>query len=367
VAQVLERRRNHLRAIRATRLPAVDLRGVVRSHMPVVKADDRRVMELAVEHLLERGFAHLAYCGFTDLPYSERRLKHLVSVLHERDIRCNFYQAPPPRPNAPQREIERIGVLFNKELAAWLRSLPKPIGIIACNDIRGQQVLNTCREMDLAVPEDVAVIGVDNDEVLCEMSDPPMSSVELDTHKAGYEAAALLHRLVRGGAVPMEPVLIAPKAVICRQSTDTLAIADRHVAAAVRFIRLHASDGLKIKDVLDHVPLSRRLLERRFRKLLGHSPHAEIARVRIERIKQLLLGTDWPLESIARATGFAGADYMSVAFKKETHLSPGAFRSKLSAARRTSPTASQIEIPHTGRRLTPQTSRDRPGRRQRTA
>ena len=316
------------RAIQHTHLPAVDLRGVVRSAMPVVKTDDRQVVKLAAEHLLARGFAHLAYCGFTDLSYSERRLKHLLSILHEREIPCSVYQTPPPRSNAPQREIERIGVLFNKELASWLRSLPKPVGVIACNDIRGQQVLNTCREIDLIVPEQVAVIGVDNDDVLCELSDPPMSSVELDTHNAGYEAAALLDRLIRGEPTPPGPILIPPKGVVCRRSTETLAIPDRHVADAVRFIRLHATEGIKVKQILAQIPMSRRLMERRFRKLLGHGPHAEITRVRIERVKLLLVETDWPLDSIAISTGFTGADYLSVAFKKHTGLCPGEFRRK---------------------------------------
>ena len=314
------------RAIGDTGVPAVDLRGVVRSRMPVVKADDRQVMALAAEHLLERGFAHLAYCGFTDLPYSERRLKHLLSVLHGRDVSCSVYQAPPPKPNAPQRAIERIGILFNRELANWLLSLPKPAGIIACNDIRGQQVLNICREIDLAVPEQVAVVGVDNDEILCELSDPPMSSVELDTHRAGYEAAALLHRLIQGQGAPEQPTLIAPKGVVCRQSTDTLAIADPGVAAAVRFIRMHAGDGIGVGDLISHAKMSRRLLERKFRRHLGRSPHQEITRVRMDRVKQLLQDTDWPLEAIARATGFEGADYLSVAFKKAAQMSPGEFR-----------------------------------------
>jgi LacI family transcriptional regulator len=217
------------------------------------------------------------------------------------------------------------------DLRRWLRELPKPVGIMACYDIRGQQVLDACRSAGLAVPAEVAVIGVDNDELLCDLASPPLTSVVPNAHRTGYEAAGLLDRLMAGKRVAAAPTLIAPLGVAARQSTDVLAVDDREVARAVQFIREHACDGINVGDVLRVVPLSRRVLEMRFQRLLGRTPREEILQARLGRVKQLLGETDLPLYLIAERTGFEHVEYLSVVFRREAGTTPSAFRA---AARR---------------------------------
>ena len=197
---------------------------------------------------------------------------------------------------------------------------------MACYDIKAQQLLDVCRELNIAVPEEVAVIGVDNDELLCELADPPLSSVISNTHRTGYEAASLLNQMMSGVKVEPEASLIRPLGIKTRQSTDTLAIDDADVAAAVRFIRENAWKGINVSDVLREVPVTRRSIESRFRKILGRTPHEEITRLKIDRVRQLLLETDLSLSAIARRTGFQHDEYLSVAFKKAVGVSHSHFR-----------------------------------------
>jgi LacI family transcriptional regulator len=213
------------------------------------------------------------------------------------------------------------------EIGRWLLSLPRPVGVMACYDIRARHVLDACRRVGLAVPDQVAVIGVDNDEFLCNLAEPPLSSVAPDTRRTGYEAAALLDRLMSGRERPRgQAIFVEPLGVVARRSTDVLAVGDPDVSAAVRFIREHACQGIAVKDLLARVPLSRRVLEGRFRKLLGRTPHEEIARIRFERVRQLLRETRLPLEEVARRSGFRNAEYLSTAYRREFGTAPSVYR-----------------------------------------
>jgi LacI family transcriptional regulator len=179
----------------------------------------------------------------------------------------------------------------------------------------------------LAVPDQVAVVGVDNDQFLCDLADPPLSSVAPDSRRTGYEAAALLDRMMSGREQPRgQAIFVEPLGVVTRRSTDVQALGDPDVSAAVRFIREHACEGVSVKDLLAAVPLSRRVLEGRFRKLLGHTPHDEIARVRFERARQLLRETRLPLTEVARRSGFRNAEYLSTAFRRTFGTAPSAYR-----------------------------------------
>jgi len=197
---------------------------------------------------------------------------------------------------------------------------------MACYDIKAQQLLDICRELEIAVPEEAAVIGVDNDRTLCALADPPLSSVICNSRRAGYEAASLLDRVMSGESVSPDAILIEPLGIETRQSTDILAIDDPHVAVALRFIREQACRGINVGDVLSRVPISRRVLESRFGKLLGRTPHQEITRRRIAHVKRLLMETELPLSTIATRTGFQHDEYMTVAFKKQVGLPPSKYR-----------------------------------------
>ena len=227
------------------------------------------------------------------------------------------------RPALPHAADEEWEI---EEISSWVAGLPKPIGIFACYDFRGRQVLDACRRRNIVVPEAVAVIGMDNDELLCSLANPPLSSVIPNTHRTGYEAAALLDRLMSGERFAPDAHFIEPLGIATRQSTDVLAIEDANVARAVRFIRERACDGISVKDVLRAAPQSRRVLETRFQKLIGRTPHEEIIRVRLDRARTLLAETDLPLAVIAQRAGFAHVEYLSVVFKKHVGMPPSKFR-----------------------------------------
>ncbi len=309
-------------------IPVVDLRGLHQiDGIPLVETNDRVATEMAVEHLLERGFEHLAYCGFPMANYSQQRLEYFLQRLSKTGKTPHVFDSPDAnRKLQTSTAVEQLGVLYEQDIARWLESLPKPVGVMACNDIRGQQVLNACREHGIPVPDDVAVVGVDNDEILCELSDPPLSSVEPDTERIGYEAAALLDRMMQGQSPRSMKTFIPPRWVVTRQSSDVLAMADRDVASAVRLIREQACNGLTVDQILAQVPLSRSTLERRFKKLIGRTPKAEILRVQMDRIKRLLTETDFSLARIADMVGIRHVEYLSAAFKQKEGIPPSRFR-----------------------------------------
>lgn len=334
---IIARVENHriARAIQDLGLPTVDLRGLLSGlEMPLIATDDEAVARLAVNHFLERGFRNFAYCGFVGADYSDNRSRAFVRIVEEEGFGCHVFQPNrKPRPSGT-RALELSGLHAEAEVAHWVEELPRPISLMACNDIRGQQVLNACRDAGIAVPEEVAVLGVDNDDVLCDLSYPTMSSIVPDTQRIGYESATVLDRMM-GGSPPREwATYIAPKGVVTRRSTDVLAIEDRQLARAVRFIREHACEGITVEDVLAEIPLSRSVFERRFAKQFGRTPKSEILRTRLDRVKQLLAGTDVPLKQIAIRAGFAHPEYMNVIFKERTGQTPGQYRASNRPPRR---------------------------------
>lgn len=284
---------------------------------PHIWSDDDAIARSAALHLIERGFRSFAYCGFLSEAWSTRRQESFVKHVSQA---CAVYNSRWLSRSARPWEDEQ------QKLIEWLRPLPKPLGIMACNDVRAQQLLDACSQARISVPEEVAVIGVDNDELLCELCEPSLSSVVPNAELIGYLAAETLAQLMAGGAAEQQERLIDPVGIAARQSTDVVAIDDTHVASALSFIREHASQGITVDDVLERVPLTRSSLERRFRKLLKRSPQQEIRNVQIKRAKQLLAETDLPIDHIAHLCGFKHAEYMHVVFKREMDMTPGQFR-----------------------------------------
>jgi len=308
------------RAVAKLDMPMVDLTpSRLLQRAPWVKSDDTAVARLAAQHFLERGFRHFAFCGDARFSWSKRRGEQFGLLV--RGGGRSWHAYPPARWIANgDAEVDAI--------ATWLGGLPKPVAVFACYDNRGQQVLEACRRANLAVPEQIAVLGVDNDEVLCALSPPPLSSVILNPRRAGWEAAALLASLMKGERVSLEePHLIPPLGIATRQSSDILAVGDPKIASALRYIREHACEGIRVSDVLRHCPMARRALEARFRRLIGRTPRQEILRVQLNRVKELLVGTDLPVWEIAGRTGFE-TDYLSVVFKQESSLAPTEYRKR---------------------------------------
>lgn len=317
-------------SLRALNIPVVD----VRCHManvefPQVDTDDRLVAQMAFDHLWQRGFRRFAFCGYQHARYSESRLSRFRELVADAGCSLMTYETNAGIGQALSR-IEEAGVYEMEELADWLQSLLQPTGVFVCNDIRGQQVLNACRVAEIAVPEGVAVIGVDNDDAICQLCDPPLTSVRPNSWAVGYRAAEILHECLQGGSSTRSVEYVPPIGVIDRLSTQVIAVEDREVARVCQFIRQHACDGINVKDVENYSQISRRHLERRFREALNRTLHEEITANQISRVRQLLKETSLTLEQIAPLAGYSHKERLSAVFKRETGMTPGQFRQQFS-------------------------------------
>ena len=308
-------------------IPLVDLNDTAPfAGVPKIRPDNTAVGRLGAEHFLERGFRHFAFCGFGNNGWSCERRDGFLAALQQAGRNGELHDVDYPGDLTPLWDDRQTHAL-----ATWLAGLPKPVGVMACNDLHALQIVAAAEQARLMVPEEVAVLGANNDAIRCELAYPPLSSVATNPFQSGYRAADLLARLMAGEIPATTEERIEPVGVVTRHSTDVLAIDDKHVAAALGFIREHACRGISVTEVTTHAAASRSLLEKRFRRFLGRSPQAEIRRVQVARIRQLLFETDFPLKQIAELAGFDHVEYMCVVFKRLTGLSPGGFRKKMQA------------------------------------
>jgi LacI family transcriptional regulator len=310
-------------AVLSAGIPVVDVLGVVQvPGMPLVHTDDSKIAAVAAEHLLERGFRHFAFFGLSGENWSQHRRDAFEGIVKAHARSWTVYETPREVHHTKQWEH------YADDLARWIAGLPKPAGMMLCSDQVGPAVLEACRRAGVDVPDEVAVIGVDDDEPLCEVAEPGLSSVWPDHERVGYEAAALLDELMRGGKRPDGPIFVPPRGVVTRRSSDVLALDDREAAAAVRVIREHACDpaGLTIDDVAAQVSVSRSVLQRRFKAATGRTLHDEMLRVRLARAKELLTETDLPIATIAERVGFKHQEYMGAVFRQKLSTTPAQYR-----------------------------------------
>ena len=300
-------------------IPVIDVSAArLVADLPYVETDDTAIAALAADHFLERDFRHFAFLGDDRFQWSDNRCRGFVEAVAANGYRVAVFSSRGRRTMAPADDDAAV--------EAWLAGLPKPVALLACYDIRGRQAIDACRRTGIAVPDEVAVLGVDDDDVLCGLASPPLSSVIPDAIGAGRRAAELLEQLMRGESLERSEWLLPPLGIAVRQSTDVLAIDDPLVVAAVRQIRDHACDGIKVTDVARVLKTTRRVLENRFTKRVGHTPHEEIARVQFRRVEQLLRETELPLAAIAARAGFKHTEYMTVAFTKRHGKPPSRWR-----------------------------------------
>lgn len=309
------------KALLALGAPVVDLLGAMRlPKVPLVHVDDAAIARAAAAHLLERGFRHFAFCGLRDFPWSVNRRQAFVDTLAREGFACAVNEWTPRRRAPWSWEREQ------NQMTDWLLRLPRPLGIMLCNDLHGHFVLEACRRGGIAVPDEAAIVGVDNDESVCDVCDPPLSSVVPDDERVGEEAARLLDALMHGRAWDGRPIIVPPLGVHTRLSSDTMAVPDAHVAAAVGYIRENACHGIRVGDVARAAPLSRSLLQRRFRAALGRSIHEEILRVRIEHARFLLEESEMPLAEVADRSGFRHQAYLGDVFRRHLGQTPLTYR-----------------------------------------
>jgi LacI family transcriptional regulator len=288
---------------------------------PALITESESIGCLAAEHFLDRGFQNFAWCGFDDFVWSRRRAQYFAERLQRAGFTVNLYRQP------AGRRGRRMGNDQNL-IADWLLALPKPVAVMCCNDDRALQVIEACKQVNCAVPDHVAILGVDNDVLVCDLADPPISSVALNTEGAGYEAARLLDSLMSGAQMTGQILTVHPTHIVTRLSTDILAVADASVTAALRFIRRNANRLLQVDDVVEATDVSRRVLEKRFKAVLRRSVHQEIRRVRVHNIIQLLVGTDMSIADIGRHCGFDGVAHIARYFREETGVGLREYRKR---------------------------------------
>ncbi len=310
------------RQLKRCGVPVVDLSAARQlKGVPWADTEDKAISQLAVDHFTERGFRNLAYCGDAGFEWSSKRCLHFRSFAEFAG--CTFFE---------HQSVARYDKTYNavaekRRIMDWIAGLPRPVAIMGCYDFKAQEVLDACRQMNIAVPTEVAVLGVDNDRLICELSEPNLSSIIPDTKRTGYEAASLLDRMMSGETIQAHsPLITQPLGIQVRESTDSVAIFDEGVAKALQYIRRHASTNIRVNDILQHIDLSRRAFEHRFSKWVGHTPHEEIQRVRMNRVKELLRETELTLQQIAERLGFDHPEYLGAAFKREVGLAPGEYR-----------------------------------------
>ena len=308
--------------LRDSNCALVDLSDIDPPHegIPRIESDHEAIGRLAAEHLLGRGFSRFAFCGHSEHRWSRMRQKGYTERLRHEGYQVDILDTVwnERRDQSWEGEQERI--------AAWLLGFSGPTAVFAANDLQGQHVLDACARAELSVPEQIAVLGCDNDIIVCELGQPALSSIVPNAEEIGARAAEMLDILMRREPPAEGHQLIAPISICERQSTDITAIDDPVMQQALQLIREQSCMGLRVEELLDHLQISRTNLERRFRKHLDRSPHAEIRRIQINRAKELLAGTDLTLDQIARLCGFEHPEYLSVVFKRLEQETPGSYR-----------------------------------------
>lgn len=283
--------------------------------------DEQATGRMAAEYFLTAGFKQFGYCGpLHRKGYPDEFAAAFCLALDKSGYECNIY----PAVSGDQQTIP-----WNTQLASlveWLQELPRPVAVLAWSAARGRQVTEACHYAGIRVPDEVAVLGGEYDDLMSHISSPPLSTIDQPAEQVGYEAARLLEAMMRGKKAPKRPILLPPTRIVTRHSTDTLAIDDEMVRDALRLIRSRANDGVRVSEIVRELAVARRALEQRFVRLVGRTPAAEIRRVRIEEAKRLLVDTQRSIADIGRASGFGHQDLFSRVFRRGVGLTPSQYR-----------------------------------------
>ena len=286
-----------------------------------IKTDDQVIAEWAADHLVGKGLEHFAYCGMRPRGLDQwdavRRDSFRRRII-KHGYQCSVFTG--------RRHLLKYWDILLKELTDWLARLPGPMGLMACNDSQGRYVLKACRKLYLRVPEDVSIIGVDNDELMCELAVPPLSSIAQGTEQIGFRAAKLLDALMTGHRRRPVHITVPPDCLVTRQSSDILAVDDEVVSRAIKFIREHSTEMIGVPDVVRHVGVSRSTLEKHFKGSVGRTVHDEFQKRRLDLARRLLTCGNLPLQAIAEQAGFRTAHYMSAVFQRKFGCPPGRLR-----------------------------------------
>jgi LacI family transcriptional regulator len=289
---------------------------------PHIITDSAALGKMAAEYFLDRGFQKFAYCGYNNKFWSRNNGLCFAQRLSKAGFSVDFYKQP-------ESQIRYSWAYEQPFLQKWLKSLPEPVAILTCHDECGRRVIESCKIANLRVPEEIAILGGDNDEIICDLATPSLSSISLNVELTGYEAAELLHKfMLRKEKMAGQEIVVHPTHIVTRQSTNTQAIEDREVAQAVRYIREHSREPIQVCDVANNVVVSRRVLETKFRIILGHTILDEIKRVKVDQIARLLLETDLSISQITTTLKYTSTGNLCRYFQGAKGISPLAYRKK---------------------------------------
>lgn len=317
---VLQSRFAEVKPLRIPTVVSIETRRLDRSYYQVVCANEE-IGRMGARTLAGLGLRHFAYCGLNGLEFSDNRRGGFVRGIQEAGYSASVYSSSP-------ENLDQSWYTEERQLAHWLSALPKPAGLMACNDDRARMLAEICRMQRIRVPDDIAILGVDNDEQVCRSANPPLSSIALATERGGYEAAALLASLMAGRTPPARVITVYPTHTVPRQSTDVLAIEDPALVRALRFIRQNGNRNLRVIDLTVAAGLSRRALQDRFKRHLGRTPLDEIHRCRVDHLARLLAQTNMTVGEIAAASGFEVDAHVARFFSRQTGMTPLAYRRK---------------------------------------
>lgn len=303
-------------------IPIVQLGEQYLPGAPQVQSPDPPICQLVFEHLREKGLRQFGFVGITGRSWSHSRADAFLGITTRAGFKCEVLELDVQRSGA---DLDRDQL---KRIQKWLKALSKPVGIMCCYDVMALRVIDACRSIGEAVPERIAVAGVDNDDALCDVSDPSLSSVAQDAEKIGFTAAHVLDQIMHGVSLSEHSFLVEPLGLVARGSTDMMAVEDAELAIALQYIRENARRGIAVDDVAKASAISRRSLERKCSKILGRSPNTEIRRVQLEHVKRLLAETNESFDTISMMAGFEYASYLQSLFKKQTGMTMGAYREK---------------------------------------
>lgn len=290
--------------------------------IPNITGDYFKTGRMGAEYFLRKGFENFAFYGFKNIVWSRERSQGFEKRVNEEGYKVHYFE------HKRQFKSRELWYYKPSALSKWLKALPKPIALMACDDNQGMHITEACRLTNIRIPEEVAVLGVDNDEMLCNLSDPPLSSIGLDTIKGGYEAARLMHTMIKSKNKEFYDIVVEPTQIITRNSTDIYAAKDEYVGMGLKFIHNNIENNLKVADVLEQVPLSRRSLEKRFLQVTGYPVYEYIFNLRIEKFTQKLLETDLSVFEIAVDLGLNDAKNIARQFRQIKGCTPSEYRKK---------------------------------------
>jgi len=315
--------RRELRTAAGIGIPVVNLgSGLPGSFgVPRVSVNHFKAGQMAADHLLARGLSHLSFFGWKDVWYSDQRSLGFAGRAAEAGVKCGTFL------RNPNTEIAKYWTRRIAEPAEWLATLPRPCGVFAVHDYMAQLLMEACQEAQLRIPDDIALIGMDDDASICEHSVPTLTSVSRNSERVGREAAALLDRMMQGSSSLSADLLVDPDGVVARQSTDKLYCSDAVVQSALDYMRAHLASQFNIECIAEHAMVSKRTLEMRFRECLQSSPHDFLTKLRVQHAQALMqLPQRRTFEQIASESGFGTAPAFYAAFQRITGKTPWRYR-----------------------------------------